>query len=592
MRAPRATILRRHSPSLRLKETDVRSARLGVLFLVLLLLASVSAAEDMVKVTVDLADQTVIAGIPFDEPFIITGAVNPQVQRLHLVVHEVTGDLCVAAKRGKLVNQISTDPCHKTTIGDPITETQEWNRRVGGSDNFQFTLPALAPYSCYSLVFTQFVRPATEPQRIELQKQLGTLLRDKLAELMDNNPSILLAADTTDLQKVLRNTAQAFVTKNFQACLPEGVPDLTEGTAREARRKLQSAIAASANTPDAVVNPVATTLCLTDCEKGDPKKCDGSTCTATQECWKKFIGNLEKVLEKPDLLAAGPKTWWEQPLNAGREATKTVTIAQATAAFVAGVQRRSLRGILEGTSRINGPVIESSPRSPASIELLSDYYDVLSSPFFVMKSGERVMPAGLAACQSAFATGFAALAEFHRKQLGHQATLETPTFADILAESFLSQEFQKAASPTIITETKNPYISMDVGLAYGFRLDKAFPYYGANFYFAPVNKRAPLNRFEGMERVKKSFSLLLGVTAGSFDDDRNKKFFSGGSVLLGAGWRFNQFVKVNGGALLFKQVDPNPIVVVDRKKTVPFVSFSIDIDLKTLLGTNVGGIFQ
>jgi hypothetical protein len=579
------------------EESVLPFARPGVLFLLVLVVAASAAAEDLQKVTVDLADQTIVAGVPFDEPFIITGTVNAAVKRLTLTVYDVTGEVCTAAKKGTIA-VTSTDACERKPAGNPIASTQEWNRRVGGNDNFQFTLPALEPYACYSLVFTQFLQPATEAQRVQLQKELAALLRDRLAELQQNNQSVLLDRDTTRLAEEMWTVAQKFVTQHFQACLPKDAINLTAGAAKDARVRLQDALRAtdlSQRQQDigGTLTGINQTLCLTACDKGDPAQCDGPGCTATEECWKKFLTNLERILAKPDLLATGPKTWWEQPLNAGREATKTVTIAQASAAFVAGVQRRSLSGVLEGTSRINGPVIESAAApSPASLELLSDYFHVLSSPFFVMQSGERVLPAGLAACQPGLANGLEALARFHRDQIGHTAIVAEPTFADVLAESLVSQEFQKAASPTIITETKNPYISLDVGLAHGFRVDKTFPYYGANFYFAPVNKKAPLSRFEGWDRVKKSFSLLLGVTAGSFEDDRNKKLFSGGSVLLGAGWRFNQFVKVNGGTLIFKQVDPNPIVVVQHRKTVPFVSLSVDIDLKTLLGTNVGGIFQ
>lgn len=569
-------------------------ARPGVLFLLVLVMAASAAAEDLQKITVDLADQTIVAGVPFDEPFILTGTVNAAVQRLTLTVYDVTDEVCRAAKKGT-ITVTSTDACERKPTGNPIASTQEWNRRVGGNDNFQFTLPALDAYACYSLEFTQFLQPATEPQRNELKKQLAEQLRD---ELKDIHSSALADDQVNALEQRLCKTAQEFVRTKFQACLPCDAVNVRDGAAGESRVALRLALERDEkfdSNQSTLVTPTSKALCLSesDCEEGDKTRCDDETCTNTDACWTEFLRRLNAVLVKPDLLAEGPKKWWEQPLNAGREATKTVTLGQAAAAFVAAYERGTLAEVLGGTSRIAGPVLETTTApDPPSLDLLSDFFKVLSSRFFVLQTGQRVLPRGLAECQVNLDSGFRQLANLYRENVTTQATLQSPTFTDVLAESLVSQEFRKTASPTIITEQKNPYISLDVGVAYGFELDKAFPYYGANFYFVPVNKKAPLSRFEGRERVLKSFSLLLGVTGGSFEDSRTKKFFSAGSVMLGAGWRFNQFVKVNGGALLFKQVDPNPIVVVEHKKAVPFVSFSIDIDLRTLLGTNIGNIFQ
>ncbi len=56
-----------------------------------------------------------------------------------------------------------------------------------------------------------------------------------------------------------------------------------------------------------------------------------------------------------------------------------------------------------------------------------------------------------------------------------------------------------------------PYISVDAGIGYSPAYQQAFSYYGANFYFSPVNKKAKLSTFKGWNLVKKMLCGTVGV---------------------------------------------------------------------------------
>lgn len=60
--------------------------------------------------------------------------------------------------------------------------------------------------------------------------------------------------------------------------------------------------------------------------------------------------------------------------------------------------------------------------------------------------------------------------------------------------------------------------------------------------------------------------------------------------MLDFGYRIGQSVKLNGGVLAFKQTSPNPVIAKLDEKYVPFLSISIDLDVRTFL-KNAGGLF-
>lgn len=128
------------------------------------------------------------------------------------------------------------------------------------------------------------------------------------------------------------------------------------------------------------------------------------------------------------------------------------------------------------------------------------------------------------------------------------------------------------------TTRHNWYVSMDVGLGHAPELDKTFTYAGMNVYLRPINKEVPLEGFE----FKKRFSLMLGLTlqkierAGAFESVINDR-----AVVLGAGFRVLDSVRLSGGAVVIREKDPNPNVTTTETAISPFISISLDWDVRS-----------
>jgi hypothetical protein len=137
------------------------------------------------------------------------------------------------------------------------------------------------------------------------------------------------------------------------------------------------------------------------------------------------------------------------------------------------------------------------------------------------------------------------------------------------------------------------YVSMDAGLAYGWDISEAFGYLGTNIYFRPVNKDAPLQSFGSFaQSFTRRVSALIGltVTGQTEEADRREALIGGRVLVVGGGLRLTDSIRVNGGGLVFKAVDPNPLVTERRVEISPFISLSFDIDVVGMLG-DLGGAF-
>ena len=142
---------------------------------------------------------------------------------------------------------------------------------------------------------------------------------------------------------------------------------------------------------------------------------------------------------------------------------------------------------------------------------------------------------------------------------------------------------------------------MDAGFAYYFRIGTMTPYVGANIYFRPVNKDAPLSLVDSFGR---RFALTFGITLNSIEQQgdggaalpagaktRFDLLQNNRSLLLGAGFRVSQSLRLSGGALVLKEKDPNPLISKQSVATVPYVSFSLDFDVASALKGGLGALF-
>ena len=143
---------------------------------------------------------------------------------------------------------------------------------------------------------------------------------------------------------------------------------------------------------------------------------------------------------------------------------------------------------------------------------------------------------------------------------------------------------------------RNNYVSADAGFIYAFTIASFVPYVGTNIYFRPVNKAAPLSQRGSFGR---RFALTFGVTLASIEDREpgdtagrtRMDLFSNSSLVIGAGLRVTQSIRLGGGVLVFKRKDPNPLVSNTTVGVAPYASFSFDLDVAKAF-TGLGKIFS
>jgi hypothetical protein len=127
------------------------------------------------------------------------------------------------------------------------------------------------------------------------------------------------------------------------------------------------------------------------------------------------------------------------------------------------------------------------------------------------------------------------------------------------------------------------YVTADLGVAYAPGLGEAVPYFGANFYLGALNKRVPLAVANPPELDR--WSVTAGVTASSLArKDVRSDLFGSFSLLLGAGRRMTDPLRLTGGVVIYRRLDPNPLVDDTSIAASPFVSLSFDFDARSALG--------
>lgn len=142
------------------------------------------------------------------------------------------------------------------------------------------------------------------------------------------------------------------------------------------------------------------------------------------------------------------------------------------------------------------------------------------------------------------------------------------------------------------TEQKN-YLSGDAGLAFVPELDEATSYVGTNIYWRPVNKAAALSQFGNFwQTLPRRTALTLGLTVDGIGDTAGREDLLGSqSLVVGLGVRLVGSMRLTGGAVIFIEKDPNPLVDDESLTGSPFLSLSFDVDILPAL-TGLGGAFR
>jgi hypothetical protein len=467
----------------------------------------------------------------------------------------------------------AAEPCDDTPAFDcdkPPSGEQVWVRRSTGTANFAFVIGKLDANACYGFQITQHIGPLSEDERKKVREPLAKMLRTKLDDAFKDQD--LSGQEIKEIIDKLNEEAKKTIQAQLFACPPHIAPDDAE-----IRGILRSAVdtkSAKSNIDNARIE-LRRAFCL---EEPCVEK--------TREWATQLRDELAKLVNDPAQLSAGSAMAWNAPINPSREGHVSTTMAHVARAIASS--NEGLKSLIDGTVKFAGPNLEAAKDDRHSIGLLADFLDVYASSSFRRKQEESVGtepvvdPSGAANVRRFVLGGAQSLAKELETYATTKQKFDASGLPELLADAMLKRGHNLTATPTVITDGKNPYIGADIGIAYVFDLRKGFPYFGANFYRIPVNKDEKRVKDEkDPQYFWKRASLLVGFTTGI---DGTKSLLGPGNLMLGAGWRFSRYVKASGGAVGFKQKDANPLVDKEHVKVKPFVSISVDADLKQFLG--------
>jgi hypothetical protein len=316
------------------------------------------------------------------------------------------------------------------------------------------------------------------------------------------------------------------------------------------------------------------------------------------------------MLRHPDDFDPSTKSKWNSPVirkveEGENQTVYSTTMADFAAILADGLQcrihtvrnRLSIYDILNGTAKIQGDnVIESDSLDFDSLKLLDEFIKKINSQTFQYK--KKTLCQLLEKCDrkdcikipkliSDLRVGLKTI--FVKNELKSRLNKDFEKLAEKLSDQFARIQFIEVAEIIGTNDYKN-YIALDFGIGYAFDVSM-FLYSGVHVYFVPVNRKAPLKfKFKGRHWFWKRWSLLLGLTTKGIENDQYKNLFSGTSLLGGMGFRISRSFKVNGGVLLLKEIDANPLLDKDHLEIAPFASLSFDIDIQPLIG-KLGTLF-
>ena len=131
-------------------------------------------------------------------------------------------------------------------------------------------------------------------------------------------------------------------------------------------------------------------------------------------------------------------------------------------------------------------------------------------------------------------------------------------------------------------------VTFDIGGGYSSSMDQMFGYYAINVYFRSIDKNLPARNtnYKGWDFIGSRFSLLAGITLTPVDKSGIRKGIVGNKGIVGGGsFRLLPWLKINGGSLMYYGKNTNPLITSYTTRFTPFLSMSIDIDIKPLFSS-------
>lgn len=255
--------------------------------------------------------------------------------------------------------------------------------------------------------------------------------------------------------------------------------------------------------------------------------------------------------------------------------------------------------IIRGISMLKtdgSKVLPAKDPDLAAIALLNRFFGTLGQNLEDTTGNPLLSAAAIQALTNMLPNIISKGMEVHQRNSGYaaQRAAIVADFPDILDDKLIAYTVTSyTQSISDVVSEKNPYIGLDFGVSYIPGYEQLFFYEGVNFYFAPVNKDAPLSTFplrgaSFREWISKRFSLHFGLTQ-SLIEVGNKRYAPllkglNSSLLAGVGLRINRIVRLNMGYIFFYEKDNNPIVDQHHFTAMPQVSVTFDLNVGKALG--------
>jgi hypothetical protein len=508
---------------------------------------------------------------PFDLPFYLTGAITEDVQSV-MFNYRIADP---ATRKKSWISFPHPDKIDNST--GFLTTAAEWKRGIGDNTKFIFLCDGLHPNIKYNFRFEVIRKLVLEDKLVaEMKSKLANELKSffKLkanaaisqAELTAENNALKAIVQGYFLGKTLRfksNPSTAFIFDAF---------DMTDISATEAFKASTDLFDALKDYNDAITNlttefDLVRNRILADID-------------AIQ------TGKLKMNLYSKETLAL--------PFNPGLSEFKAHTLLDALKILrqMSLMPSTSLFDVLKGNFRItnNGFTETGGQQHTESILFITSVLNELNNKLIkdTVAGTERARFGYFSALMN---TSIAETGKYIRKIIDAKERLAKVegSIPEILSTivQFEALESEVISVVDVVSE-KTPYISAEAGISYLPAFSGVAHYSGANIYFVPIDKRAPLKSFRGSNRLLKSLCIQIGVSNFFGDRPLNTRSLLGKSsstdLTLGLGYRINRIIKLNAGLLPYKTNNKNPQLDQYDLKAAAFFSIGLDVNLLKAFG--------
>lgn len=531
------------------------------IFLFLVLSSYLGFSQSIKTETVSLSfnERDFGSPLPFDVPFKIKGTADKNVEKI-LFQYRIKA-------RKKWHYFPPSDDVDNTTGYTKSIET--WTRNTSADDKFSLSVGPLHPNVEYEFKFIIL-------KKIELTEEDDKLLRADLLTMM----SAVLVKE--GIQKADIDALNDNLGARIQTAVSNG--HLTD-----------------INLTPFVVNPfdppldkISTNLL------GYPEKIKNAKHAITIKTkgltdnylyTAKFKEIFTNVITNKITLNPAIKPLIDKPISPLSTGYETYKLSDFFLFYNHGlINRSTIELVLTGKAKIAGATITTSNTYDLpSIEVILNFYKLISSRYFATDKNIMIFSERETDLKQMVQLVEEIITEINKiKEYTAEMEKLKTVFPNLLKDKVVKQSYNVTEESGIdITSEKNPYVGLDLGIVYAPGLSNVFTYQGANIYFVPVNKKAPISTFKGKDKFGKIFSVYIGITqkvGGPTDADYKPLFNDAGSLLAGFGFRFNRITRVNVGGLIYQYKNINPVLDKYDLKVNPTISLSVDLDVVKALG--------